>query len=206
MLLVANPITSSMTKYYEKTKSNYARDIDHLVTFNNNGLWIKENIGKERRIITARKPEGKSLIDVTIFHLDEKFNLKEKIVSKKADIKTNIWSLYEVEIYLPKEGVFKKESFDNYKIESIYNYEKITSLFKNFGTMSFLDLIINYNSLIKGGYNKRILNQNLHTLLSLPFFLLVMTAIAAIMTLNTLKKSDNIRFIILGLITCVLVT
>ena len=33
-----------MSKYYEKTKSKYARDIDHLVTFNKNGLWIKENI------------------------------------------------------------------------------------------------------------------------------------------------------------------
>ena len=30
-----------------------------------------------------------------------------------------------------------------------------------------------------------------------------MTAIAAIMTLNTLKRSDNIRYIIIGLITCV---
>ena len=44
ILIVANPITSSMVKYYEKTKSQYARDIDHLVTFNNNGLWIKENL------------------------------------------------------------------------------------------------------------------------------------------------------------------
>ena len=35
-------MTSSLIKYYEKTKSSYARDIDHLVTFNKNGLWIKE--------------------------------------------------------------------------------------------------------------------------------------------------------------------
>ena len=28
----------------KKTKSQYARDIDHLVTFNKNGLWIKENL------------------------------------------------------------------------------------------------------------------------------------------------------------------
>ena len=34
ILIIANPITSSMSKYYEKTKSNYSRDIDHLVTFN----------------------------------------------------------------------------------------------------------------------------------------------------------------------------
>ena len=44
ILLVINPFTSSMVKYYEKTKSNYSRDIDHLVTFNRNGLWIKENL------------------------------------------------------------------------------------------------------------------------------------------------------------------
>ena len=38
ILLFVNPITSSLVQYYEKTKSNYARDIDHLVTFNKNGL------------------------------------------------------------------------------------------------------------------------------------------------------------------------
>ena len=41
ILIVANPITSSMVMYYEKTKSQYAKDIDHLITFNKNGLWIK---------------------------------------------------------------------------------------------------------------------------------------------------------------------
>ena len=42
ILIFVNPITSSMSKYYEKTKSNYSRDIDHLVSFNKNGLWIKK--------------------------------------------------------------------------------------------------------------------------------------------------------------------
>ena len=42
-------------------------------------------------------------------------------------------------------------------------------------------------------------------MLSLPFFLFLMTAIAAILTMHTQKKSDNLKFIILGLIVCVLV-
>ena len=46
-----------MSKYYEKTKSNYSRDIDHLVTFNRNGLWIKENLDTGQRIISADKPD-----------------------------------------------------------------------------------------------------------------------------------------------------
>ena len=42
----------------------------------------------------------------------------------------------------------KKLKFERIEIKSNYNdYEKITTLFKNFDTMSFLDLIINYNSL-----------------------------------------------------------
>ena len=79
ILFFANPITSSMIKTYEKTKSNYARDIDHLVTFNKNGLWIKENTKNGDRIITADRLDGKDLIDVFIFHLDQDYNLIEKI-------------------------------------------------------------------------------------------------------------------------------
>ena len=71
--------------------------------------------------------------------------------------------------------------------------------------MSFVDLMVNYNTLLENGYNKTFLNQSLHTLLSLPFFLLMMTAIASILTMSTLKKSDNFKFIILGLIVSVLV-
>ncbi len=203
VLFIINPITSTMTKYYEKTKSSYARDIDHLVTFNKNGLWIKENLDNGQRIITANKPDGVNLIDVTIFHFDKNYNLTEKLISKKAYIASNNWILSDVRLFKLKQDVFDKKDYKEYEISSLYDYEKITTLFKNFGTMSFLDLIINYNSLIEDGYNKIFLNQNLHTLLTLPFFLLVMTAIAAVITLNTLKRSDNIKFIILGLITCV---
>ena len=41
-------------------------------------------------------------------------------------------------------------------------------------------------------------------MLSLPFFLFLMTALASIFTLNSLQKSDNFKLIVLGLITCVL--
>ena len=61
ILFLVNPITSTMSKYYEKTKSNYSRDIDHLVTFNNNGLWIKESNDNNERIISAESIEDRCL-------------------------------------------------------------------------------------------------------------------------------------------------
>ena len=71
--------------------------------------------------------------------------------------------------------------------------------------MSFLDLVLNYRDLQLRGYNKTFLNQNLNTMLSLPFFLFMMTALASIPTMNTLKKSNNFTFILVGLIACVAV-
>ena len=132
-------------------------------------------------------------------------NIDEKIISKEANIENNTWILNNVTIFKPVKGVLEKESFEEYKIVSIYNYEKITSLFKNFDTMSFLDLIINYKRLLDNGYSKPFLNQSLHTLLSMPFFLFLMTSLAAILTMNTLKRSDNIKYIIIGLLVSVVI-
>ena len=78
-------------------------------------------------------------------------------------------------------------------------------MFKNFDTLPFLEILVNYKYLLDNGYNKKLLDENLHTWLSFPFFLFMMTAIAAVLTMNTLKKSDNIKFIMIGIILCITV-
>ena len=83
ILIIVSPITSSMVKYYEITKSQYARDVDHLVAVNKNGLWIKENLNNGTRIITASKPDGINLNSVTIFQLNQSYNLEKKIYAKQ---------------------------------------------------------------------------------------------------------------------------
>ena len=69
------------------------------------------------------------------------------------------------------DGISKKEKLDYITINSIYDYEKITSLFKNFDTLSFLDLIMNYNKFLQDGYNNIFLDQSLHAMLSLLFLI-----------------------------------
>mgnify|MGYP003687875263 FL=1 len=71
--------------------------------------------------------------------------------------------------------------------------------------MSFVNLLLNNKDLINKGYNERFLNQSLHYMLSLPFFLFIMTALASILTMGTLKKSNNVKFIIIGIIACVMI-
>jgi lipopolysaccharide export system permease protein len=207
-LIIINPITSSMAKYYEKTKANYARDIDHLVSFNKNGLWIRENLSDGQRIISASGLQDNNLENITIFNFGKDYILEEKIFSRFANIETNEWELSEVTILkinnLNNETP-KKKKYESYKISSIYTFDKISSLYKNFETLSFVDLVMNYNQLKKKGYNKIFLNQSLHNMLALPFFLFTMTALASILIMNTLKKSNNVKIIIVGIISCVII-
>ena len=121
-----------------------------------------------------------------------------------SKVNTNDWELKNVIIFKLMNGVFEKTKKNTYFIQSIYNYDKITSLFNNSDTMSFLEIILDYKKLLNNGYNESFLNQSLHTLLSMPFFLFLMTSLAAILTMNTLKRSDNIKYIIIGLLVSVL--
>ena len=205
VLFFINPVTSVMSKYYEKTKSNFSRDIDHLVTFNKNGLWIKENLNDGQRIISAKRDDAKIIKDVTIFNFDKDFNLNNKIFSKTANIEKNEWVLNDVIILEILQNSSKELKIDQMSITSIYTYDKITSLFKNFDTLSFIDLIINYDELVDRGYNKIFLKQNLHSMLSMPFFLFIMTSLASILIMGTLKRSKNMKIVIFGLIICVLI-
>ena len=205
VLLLVNPITSKMSKYYEQVKSNYSRDVDHLINFKRDGLWIKEKINERHRFIYSKKIEGNYLKDLTILHLDKNSNLLQRILAVKADIRNNEWKLYDVKIYNSQNDVINENEFEILTINSIYNLNKINNLFKNFDTMSFLDLSLNYNKLIESGYNKNFLSQNLHSLLILPFFLLLMTGIAAILALGNLRKKNNLQMTFIGLILVIVV-
>ena len=173
VLFFINPITSSMSQYYDKTKSGYSKDIDHLVSFNKNGLWIKENFKNGQRIISAERGKDKELRNLIIYNFDENYTLKEKIFSPRANIEKNEWLLNEVLLFKIIMQKIKKLELENMTIESKYTIEKIINLFKNLDTISFVDLITNYNQLLDKGYNKIFLNQSLHAMFQcLSFYLL----------------------------------
>ncbi len=205
ILFLVNPMTSSLIKYYEKTKSNYARDIDHLVSFNNNGLWIKEYNESNDRVITAFKLENYTLSNLEIFEFDKNYKLLKKINSETANIKTKEWILKKVKLTSFKNGLYEEVLLDEYKVDSNYNYNKLVNLFNNSDTFSFVEILLDFKSMLNKGYNEEFLKQSLHSMMVLPFYLFVMTALASILTLHTMKNSQNLNFIIIGLIFCVII-
>ncbi len=203
IIIAVNPVTSTMVKYYEKTKAKYSRDIDHLVSINKNGVWIKEVFKDKTRITTSKKLIEDYLLDVTIYNLNENNLIVERLESKKVNISDSIWVLEKPEIYkgIDSEKIFK----DSHVIKSQYNYEKISSLYSNLDTISFFEIMTEYKILIDKGYGKELLNEKLNIFFSLPFFLFLMVVLASIFTIGTVNKSQNIYYIFISIITCVVI-
>ena len=107
----------------------------------------------------------------TLFSLSERTRFVEKIFADKAYIKDNTWLLTNVQVFKLEDDTLKKQNFDNYKINSVYNYDKINSLFKNFDTLSFIKLLTQKSDLKKNGYSDNFLSESLHKMLSIPFLL-----------------------------------
>tara|TARA_B110000438_G_C15778578_1_gene635237 strand:- start:492 stop:1577 length:1086 start_codon:yes stop_codon:yes gene_type:complete len=204
VLFAINPLTSSMVKYYEITKAKYSIDIDHLVAINKNGVWIKEKNKDSSRITTAKKLSGQKLINVTIYNLNNKNNILERVESEKVDISSNLWVIYEPTTY-NIDGEKVKTNKGNYQIKSDYNFKTLNLLLKNLDTISFVDLITEYDSLLELGYTKEKLDEKLNSLYSMPIFLILMVILASIFTLGSISSSQNIYYIFISIITCVLI-
>ena len=199
-LFAVNPITANLIKYYETEKAKYSRDVDHLISINKNGVWIKEIDETGYKIINAEKLNGQKLEKISIYIFNKDKFIK-RIESDSALISNSPWQMENVYIYdgLTNNTIFLKD----YSFQSLNTLEKINSLYKNLNTISFLKLVFNYSELNEKGYSKKLLNEKLNQFISIPFFLFLMVVLAAIFTIGTLKSKQNYYYILISIMTCV---
>ena len=204
VIVFINPITSSMIKYYEKEKSKFSRDVDHLISINKNGVWIKEKSVNTLNLIYAKELKSNFLFDVSIYQYNTDENKLVRIESDSAEITSSEWKLNDVRVY-DSENPGKIDKSPNYKYFSFYNLAKINSSYKNLDTISFIDLINNYDIFLSNGYSENDLNAHLNSYIALPVFLVLMVILASIFGLITNKKIKNTYYFFVSITTCVLV-
>jgi lipopolysaccharide export system permease protein len=199
-LLAVNPVTSLLVKYYETKKAQYARDVDHLISVNKNGVWIKEIKGADYKIISAESLKNKNLKKVSIYSFSNN-KLIQRIESETALIAESPWIMKNVHVYDIRTN--ESNFFEDYEFYSDNNSEKINSLYKNLNTLSFLNLVLNYSELNEKGYSKKLLNEKINKFASIPVFLFLMVVLAAIFTIGTLKDKKKFYYILISILTCV---
>ena len=194
---------SSKLKYlYIDIKNNYSNDNKYLAVVTENGLWIKDEIDQKILIINANQIEGQYLKEISITEFDSDFNLIRVIQSDKADITENLWIIFSPNISSDNENIIFEE---NIIINTHFNEEKINSLFENLSSLNVFQVIQLGKDYAALGYSTVEIKSYLHRLASLPFYLSIMSILAAIIMFNITRNKPIIFHIILGIFISVLI-
>ncbi len=194
-------LSSNLKNIYLEIKNNYSTDNKYLAVITNNGLWIKDFVGKDVRIINASKINQNFLIDVFISEFDENFELKRNIKSNKIDIKENEWLIYNPEIYIDNRSEIKNLEL----INSNFNYQRIQNLFSNLSSLSIIELIKLRSNYKQINYSTTEIDLQLQKIVSFPIYFTLMTVLAAIIMFNTKQFKGVSLKITIGLFLCVLI-
>ncbi len=201
---MVNPITSISLKKYEMLKGNYERDKDYLASITKNGIWIKEKNINKNNIIRASNLKDKNLMILTIYEFDKDNNFVKRIDADYAIISSHNWKLKNVKI-LDENGNLLSKNLDEITYKSIYDLEKIKSLYSNLDTVPFWQINEEIKLLEERGYSTKEMETKLHRSLAFPFFLLSMVILSGVFTLGISFKENNLIYIFFTIITCILV-
>tara|TARA_Y100000389_G_scaffold188439_1_gene211018 strand:+ start:1217 stop:2290 length:1074 start_codon:yes stop_codon:yes gene_type:complete len=193
--------SSNLKNLYLELKSNYTLDGKYLAVINKNGLWIRDKTKDKIFIINSSKIDGNFLVNNFITEFSSNYEVIRNIKSKKIDIKTKNWIIYEPEII--SNNV--KNNKNNIIIQSNFDYERIQTLFSNLSSLSFLELLElkkNYKLL---NYSTIDVNIQIQKIITYPIYLVLMTIFSAVIMLNNKKFKSNTLQISIGLFFCVII-
>jgi len=199
-----NPLTAISLKKYETLKGAYERDKDYLAAITKNGIWIKERDGNKNNIIRASNLKDVNLMTLTIYEFDKDNDFIKRIEADYADISSRNWKLKNTRI-IDQDGNVLSENTDEIIYRSIYDINKIKSLYSNLDTVSFWSIKNEIKILEERGYSTRQMKTKLHRSLSFPFFLLSMVLLSGVFTLGISFQENDSTYIFMTIITCILV-
>ena len=144
------------------------------------------------------------MINVTIYEFDQNNNFLRRFEASSANIKSKKWSLKNVKI-IDVNGKRLLENTENLYYFSTYDSKKIRSLYSNLDTISFWNIKKEIKLLEGRGYSTKQMETKLQRSLSFPFFLLAMVLLSGVFTLGIRFKENNLTYVFIAIITCVLV-
>ena len=194
---------SSSLKYsYLNLKNTYAKDNKYLAVITENGIWIKDQRGKDINIINANSFKNKYLYNVDIIQFDKNFNFKKNIISKSVLIENKIWRINEA---LIADANGKTEKIKNFNLDTNLNYIDLNSLYSNLSSLNIFEL----NDLRKKyediNYSSTEINSAIQKLISFPFYLTVMTILAASLMLSIKYNKSKVFHLIFGILISVII-
>ena len=106
---------------------------------------------------------------------------------------------------MDKEGNVIIENADSLIYKSMYDLNKIKSLYSNLDTISFWSLGNEIKLLEERGYSTGAVRAKFHRSLAFPFFLLSMILLSGVFTLGMNFRDNNWAYVFVAIITSALI-
>ena len=202
IITVYYPISSKLKFIYFDIKNVYSEDGKYLKHFNDNGIWIKDEIKNEIYIINGVTKKDPFLEDVFISKFNYNFELIENIFTKKINITSNEWVIENPIIFKNNRQIQADKTLI---LNTHFNIEKINSTFRNLNSFNLFQLINikRENTLL--GYSSEELDLHFLKIISLPVYFTVLVIISSIIMLSIKKNKPYIFHVLLGISLSVII-
>ena len=194
-------ISSILKNSYLLIKNSYTDDDKYLAVITENGLWMKDEINGNINLINANAVNDQFLLDVSITKFSKDFEMIEIINSKKIDITTNSWRIFEPTIIKNNE----QTKIDELILQSNFNLKKINSLFSNLSSLTLVDLINLRKSYVSLNYSVIDIDSHLFKVISYPLYLTLITIFSATIMYSIGYQKNAFYKITLGILLSVVI-
>ena len=194
---------SSSLKYsYLNLKNSYAKDNKYLAVITENGIWIKDEVDENINIINANRVNNKTLYNVDIIQFDKNFNFISNLIANEVFIENKNWLIKDAQL---TNFYGKHVNIKDYNFKTNLNYNDVNSLFSNLSSLNIFEL----NELRKKydsiNYSSTDVNSAIQKLISFPFYLTIMTILAATIMLKIKYNKSKIFHLIFGILISVII-
>ena len=190
-----------MKNSYLIIKNKYSSDNKYLAVVTNNGLWIKDEIDDKINIINANQMDNEFLLDVSITQLNKNFEVLNIIKSKKINISSFEWKIYDA-LILKNNLVSNLNEMD---FKSNFDLQKINGLFSNLSSLTMVELFDLKKSYKNLNYSIVDIDSHIYKITSYPIYLTLITIFSAIIMFNIGYQKNSFFSIMLGIFLSVVI-
>ncbi len=193
--------SANLKNFYLEKKSQYTTDGKYLAVVTKNGLWIKDEIDDKIYVINSTEIKDNFLIDNFITEFNKNYEVIRNVQSKKIDVSKKQWLISNAKIYNNNDYEIKEVL----KINTNFNYKRITTLYSNLSSLNFFQIIELKNNYKKLNYSLTEVNMQILKIIAFPIYLVLITILSALIMFK-IKRLDTTTFkISLGLFISVII-
>ena len=193
--------SANLKNFYLEKKSQYTSDGKYLAVVTKNGLWIKDEIDDKIYIINSTEIKDNFLIDNFITEFNKNYEVIRNVQSRKIDVSKKQWIISNAKIYNDNDYEIKEVL----KINTNFNYKRITTLYSNLSSLNFFQIIELKNNYKKLNYSLTEVNMQILKIIAFPIYLVLITILSALIMFK-IKRLDTTTFkISLGLFISVII-